>query len=478
MNVRFSTTSISALILSLCLVTSIPAALSNASTWNELTVKLPYGAMWNSLAPLGFAYLGIVAIGLIVLWTGYRKRERWAWFVIFIALWFFYFPSYVLPVLLQIQHFGWPYSLYLLRAFWAGGWWYCWIASLRPGSAVGIAHWPTAILIRPFEFLVMSIALLLPVKTIFWQPEPSQPEARTKIAMLSKAKTWVWGLVLLSVIAIAVAFLVRSFIAANQKSVAENQQSNVMPWFPHYPVVAVNLAKVENAVAMPEAGNEDATVVVVTRNGMVFLGQDRIDPAQLGSRIGDKLAEKTNMAIYLRADARAKYRDVEDVIDAIRSSGTEEFGLLTQGQENSQPEDYLWIGNPLLKSVGLEVFSPSSPDSPRWTPQDGTVTVQVIYRPNAAPAYTINDTDVKHAELQSKLTEIFASRPYRVMWVTGDDNLRSSDIVDVIDIGRASNVDRIGLLTPGFIRQLGLHQVRSQFPKPRDHTKSTHEGPE
>jgi len=453
MKVRLSTTSISAVILSLCLVTSIPAALSNASTWNELTVKLPYGAMWNILAPLGFAYLGIVAIGLIVLWTGYRERERWAWFVIFIALWFFYFPSHVLPVLLQIQHFGWPYSLYLLRAFWAGGWWYCWIASLRPGSAVGIGHWPTAILIRPFEFLVMSIALLLPVKAFFWPQEPSQLGARTKIAMLSKTKNWVWGLVLLLVIAIAVAFVVRSFIAANQISVAENQQSNVMPWFPHYPVVAVNLAKVENAVAMPEAGNEDATVVVVTRSGMVFLEQDRIDPTQLSSRI----REKTNTAIYLRADARAKYRDVEDVIDAIRSSGTEEFGLLTHGKEDSKPENYLWIGNPLLKSVGLEVFSPSSPNSPRWVPQDGTVTVQVTYRPNADPEYKINGTDVARAELQSRLAEIFSSRPYRVMWVTGDDNLRFSDIADVIDTARAAKVVHIGLLTPGFTRQLGLH---------------------
>jgi len=37
------------------------------------------------------------------------------------------------------------------------------------------------------------------------------------------------------------------------------------------------LAKAENTVAMPEAGNEDA-VLVVTRNGLLFLGQDRIAP--------------------------------------------------------------------------------------------------------------------------------------------------------------------------------------------------------
>ena len=35
------------------------------------------------------------------------------------------------------------------------------------------------------------------------------------------------------------------------------------------------------------------------------------------------------------------------------------------------------------------------------------------------------------------------------MFIKGDDNLSFSDIAEVIDIGRASNVDHIGLMTPG-----------------------------
>jgi biopolymer transport protein ExbD len=483
MNVRCSTTPISALVLSLCLVASIPAALSNTSTWNELTIKLPYGAMWNFLAPLGFAYLGIVAIGLIVLWTGYRKEERWAWFVMLVALLFFYFPSAVLPVLLDVRRFGWPYLLYLLGAFRTGGWWYCWIASMRPGSAVGIARFPVAIMIRPVEFLVMLIALLLPVKAFFWKPVPDQPGMQAKIAVPLKKRTWVWVLALLLVIAIAIAFMVRSRVASYERSVVEDWLSHGMPWFDQYryPMVVVDLPKTENAVPMPDAGQEDAIVIAVTRDGAAFLGTDRVDPSQLGSLIHDKLTNKTDKTIYLRADARAKYRDVEETIDSMRSAGAEEFGLLTQRKEKSQPGDYLWIGNPLLKSVGLEVFSPSSPDSPRWTPQDGSVDVHVVYRPDAAPVYKINETDVSHAELQSKLSEIYASvasRAYRMLFVTGDDNLHFSDIADVIDIGRAANIDRIGLLTPGFIRQLGLHPIPSPFPQPRDHAKSPHEEPE
>src|SRR5208337_4617549 len=201
MKFRFSATSISAWLFSLCLVMSIPAALSNASTWNELTIKLPYGGMWNFLAPLGFAYLGIVAIGLIVLWTAYRKRDRWAWFVMLIALLFFYFPSFVLPVLLLAHRFGWPILLDVLGGFRAGG--YCWIVSLRPNYLGGIECAFVPILSGLLNFLVMSIALLLPVKAFFWNPGPPQPGTRTKVATLLKKHTWVWVLALLSVVAIA-----------------------------------------------------------------------------------------------------------------------------------------------------------------------------------------------------------------------------------------------------------------------------------
>jgi len=440
-------------LLSLCLVLSIPAALSNASTWNESTIKLPYGAMWNFLAPLGFAYLGIVAIGLIVLWTGYRRRERWAWFVLLIVLSFFYFPSNVLPVLLQIRRFGWPYLLYLLGAFRAGGWWYCLIASLRPGSSAGMANWAIATMIRPLEFLVMLIALLLPAKAFFWRPSPSQPGMRTKISALLGKRAWFWLLALLLVIAIAVAFTVRSRVASFQNSAAKNLQSNVMPWFPWYPMVQVDLAKAENAVAMPDAGQDDAIVVAVTRNGMVFLGTNRIDPAELGSYIRDKLAKKTDRTIYLRVDARAQYQVVESAIDNLRSTGAKEVRLLTKRNKDDQPENYLWIGNPLIRSVGLDVLIPSPPETPTRVSSlqdsDSAIIVHVIYRPNEAQAYKIDGGDVAHDELRSKLTEIYAHRAERVMFVQGDDNLRFSDIADVIDIGIASNADHIELMTQG-----------------------------
>ncbi|MGB8028640.1 MAG: biopolymer transporter ExbD [Terracidiphilus sp.] len=99
---------------------------------------------------------------------------------------------------------------------------------------------------------------------------------------------------------------------------------------------------------------------------------------------------------------------------------------------------------------GLDALVPQPPKNPQTQQQqnDRTIVVQVLYRPGQTPAYKINDTDVTHADLLPKLTDIYANRAERVMFVKGDDDVNFAYIADVIDIGKAANVDHIGLMTP------------------------------
>ena len=97
--------------------------------------------------------------------------------------------------------------------------------------------------------------------------------------------------------------------------------------------VAVEMAKVDNATAMPDADKEDAIVVAVTRDGGVFLGQDKVAPSELGQKVAEKLADKPGKMIFVRADARAQFKAVEDAIDNVRTAGVDEVGLLTQKRE-------------------------------------------------------------------------------------------------------------------------------------------------
>jgi len=99
------------------------------------------------------------------------------------------------------------------------------------------------------------------------------------------------------------------------------------------------------------------------------------------------------------------------------------------------------------KGLDAQVPQPSKTQSPQNI-IDRTIVVQVFNHPGAVPTYKINDVDVAHSELLPKLTQIFANRAERVMFVKGDDDVTFAYITDVIDIGRAANVDHIGLMTP------------------------------
>jgi biopolymer transport protein TolR len=101
---------------------------------------------------------------------------------------------------------------------------------------------------------------------------------------------------------------------------------------------------------------------------------------------------------------------------------------------------------------GLEALVPQPPKNPQQQPpnNDRTIVVQVLCSSASCgtPLYKINETDVNHSELLGKLQEIYANRAERVMFIKGDDNVNFAYIADVIDIGRAANVDHIGLMTP------------------------------
>ncbi len=106
---------------------------------------------------------------------------------------------------------------------------------------------------------------------------------------------------------------------------------------------------------------------------------------------------------------------------------------------------------------GLDALVPQPPkDKTLQNPTDRTIVVQVLHEPCKAPSYKINDTVIYNGvggpaaqkELLARLTEIYANRAERVMFVKGDDDLNFAYIAEVIDIGRAASVDHIGLMTP------------------------------
>ena len=107
---------------------------------------------------LGVASLAIILIGLIVVWTGYVKCSRPAWFVVFVIVWFWAFPLFLLPVTVPLirglSSFTFPELL-------------C-DAMLGPG-------FPRSVVELHLVFLLMVIGLALPMGRVFVARKANEP---------------------------------------------------------------------------------------------------------------------------------------------------------------------------------------------------------------------------------------------------------------------------------------------------------------
>jgi biopolymer transport protein TolR len=100
--------------------------------------------------------------------------------------------------------------------------------------------------------------------------------------------------------------------------------------------ISVDMAKVNSPTAMQDADKEDALLVSVMRDGTVYFGSDKVTPDSLTGKVKDRLAGKVSKEVYLKADARAHYGKVVEVVDAVRAAGVDDLGLLTE-QRKSGP---------------------------------------------------------------------------------------------------------------------------------------------
>ena len=94
--------------------------------------------------------------------------------------------------------------------------------------------------------------------------------------------------------------------------------------------VPLDLVQVRNPVTMADADKEDAVVIAVTRDGQVYLspGLKKTQAEDLAPAVKDLLKDRPNKMVYLKADARANYGRVEDVVDNLRAGGVDQLGLL------------------------------------------------------------------------------------------------------------------------------------------------------
>jgi len=96
----------------------------------------------------------------------------------------------------------------------------------------------------------------------------------------------------------------------------------------------VTLVRAKNSIVMKDADKTDAVLIAITRDGKVFLspGNLPVTPDQLGGRVKDLESNRsgTDKTVFIKADYRARFETVTDVIDNLRTAGVDTLGLLTE----------------------------------------------------------------------------------------------------------------------------------------------------
>jgi len=92
----------------------------------------------------------------------------------------------------------------------------------------------------------------------------------------------------------------------------------------------VDLTPVNNPRDMKDADRDDAIVVAVTRDGTLYMGNNKTKKEDITGQVKDQIANKLDKTVYVKSDARAKYGTVVEVVDEIRSAGVDQVGLLTE----------------------------------------------------------------------------------------------------------------------------------------------------
>src|SRR5689334_9841248 len=93
--------------------------------------------------------------------------------------------------------------------------------------------------------------------------------------------------------------------------------------------VTVDMVKTKNPIAMQAADKSDAVIVAVQRDGKTYLGTTQMAAEDLPPKVKDMLTNRLDKMVFVRADSRAKYEKVVNVVDNLRSAGVDQLGLLT-----------------------------------------------------------------------------------------------------------------------------------------------------
>jgi hypothetical protein len=142
LTIRHDIVVISAVLFTIAVLAIVPTSVNFV-----MVFRPPHYLELETLGELGIVSLAVIALGLIITWTGYLERARSAWFMLLIIVCGWAFPVMLLPFALH-------HNSRVPLGEWVAG------AFHGPGP-------PRMLAKSVFILSLMVIALILPIRSFF-----------------------------------------------------------------------------------------------------------------------------------------------------------------------------------------------------------------------------------------------------------------------------------------------------------------------
>lgn len=181
--------------------------------------------------------------------------------------------------------------------------------------------------------------------------------------------------------------------------------------------ISVQMAATSNATPMPAADNDDAWIITIGADGKLFFGTDLVNADALMNDVRIH-PRKRDAKLYIKADARAPFSSVYNVMKISRSAYFESVIFLTN--QNETPA----LGK-MISPQGLEVLI-----SP---PRASAVVVELHNSGQPQPAVKVNNQEIARSNLQTMLNQSLQDNRNRIVEIKADGSLLFAQVAQVID---------------------------------------------
>ncbi|MGH9496564.1 MAG: ExbD/TolR family protein [Candidatus Sulfotelmatobacter sp.] len=198
--------------------------------------------------------------------------------------------------------------------------------------------------------------------------------------------------------------------------------------------VTVQMAPTTNAQPQPAADDQNAWVIAVTQDGHLFFGAK---PVTRDGLLNEMIStpRHRDQKLYIKADARAPYSEVQYVLKAAHTVEFDAPVLLTAQKESAQP-------GTIVPPKGLEVWIPTGAPT---GPEPANLEVSATSDPSAG--LTLNSHEVQWTALKGNLNQFFRGKSEKVVQLRGAGDAPFAQIARAVDECRAIGA-KVVLATP------------------------------